>query len=208
MQDFYEKMRRRLQQPLPGEVSHLKMLPTLNGGQRVKFRNETPARRGAVLILLYEEKGEIKFPLIQRPVYDGVHSGQVALPGGKFESGDIDLFQTALRETEEEIGVSRNQIEIIGAMSEFMVSASNHLVLPVIGVTSILPQFVPDQKEVDEVFSAEISSLIKSENIKSKIIQTHHGHSLLAPYFDIQGRVVWGATAMMLSEFVTIINEL
>lgn len=208
MQDFYEKIRLRLQQELPGERAHQQMVPTLSSGQRIKFKYETPAKKGAVLILLYEDEGVLKFPLIQRPVYDGVHSGQVALPGGKFEPGDADLFYTALRETQEEIGVPLSQIQVLGALSEFMVSASNHLVLPVIGYIKAVPQFIPDKQEVEEVFSAEITSLILKESIKSKIIQTNHGHSLMAPYFDIQGRVVWGATAMMLSEFVTIIHEL
>lgn len=208
MKDLIGRLQQRLQDPLPGTPAHEKMLPRIPGGNRVRFRNEDEPRRGAVLILLYEHQGSIFFPLIQRPQYEGVHSGQIALPGGRYEEEDKDLVETALREAKEEVGVDPSQVQVIGQLSEFMVSASNHLVLPVISFTESRPAFVPDPYEVDEVIEASLDELLDINRIKEKEIVTTHGYRLHSPYFDLNGRVVWGATAMMLSEFVTLIKEL
>lgn len=206
MQELIGKLSARLTQPLPGRVAHEKMLPGMSPNFRIKHTSDP--RRGAVLILLFEGDGEIKFPLIQRPVYEGVHSGQMALPGGKFEQGDDHLVATALRETQEEIGVSAHRIQVIGVISEFFVAASNHLVLPVIGYTTDYPQFVPEPREVEEIVLAPLTELLDETRIKETEIITSGGYRIHSPYFELQGKVVWGATAMILSEFVHIIREL
>ncbi len=208
MKDLIGRLQQRLQHPLPGTPAHEKMLPTVPGGNRVQFKNNGEPRKGAVLILLYEDDGKIHFPLIQRPLYEGVHSGQIALPGGRYEEDDTDLIATALREANEEVGVLVNDVSVIGQLSEFMVSASNHLVLPVIGYTTNKPLFIPDPREVDEVVTATLEELLDTGRLKEKEIVTAHGYRLRSPYYDIQGKVVWGATAMMLSEFVDLIREL
>lgn len=208
MEDLIARLKQRLENPLPGITAHERMLPRIPGGNRVRFKYEEEPRKGAVLILLYQEADEIRFPLIQRPQYEGVHSGQIALPGGKYEDEDEDLIATAIRETKEEVGADPGTIEVIGQLSEFMVSASNHLVLPVIGYAHSRPEFVPDPYEVDEVIEARLSELMDDNLIRETEIVTSGGYRLQSPYFDIQGKVVWGATAMMLSEFVQVIREL
>ncbi|MEQ8472516.1 MAG: CoA pyrophosphatase [Marinoscillum sp.] len=207
MEDLIGKLEERLKQPLPGRAAYGGMIPRM-AKKKISFKFDEEPRKGAVLILLYPDAGLIKFPLIQRPVYEGVHSGQIALPGGRFEIADENLIQTALRETHEEIGVPSDQIEIIGQLSEFMVSASNHLVLPVVGYSRLKPSFLKDDFEVDEIIEAPLDHLLDAGRIKEKEIVTTYGYRLHSPYYDLEGKVVWGATAMMLSEFVQIINDL
>ncbi|MEO9484184.1 MAG: CoA pyrophosphatase [Ekhidna sp.] len=201
---FLEK---RVQLSMPGESAHQIMKPKLPNGAPLKMRHEVPPRKGGVLILLYEDQGLIHFPLIQRPNYDGIHSGQMALPGGRFEEEDLDQYQTALRETHEEIGVHHEQVKIIGNLSEFFVAASNYMVLPVIGRIDFKPRFVPEPREVHDIITPPITDLIDPNKLKEKEITVKNGFKMQCPYFDLEGRTVWGATAMMLSEMVQILNE-
>lgn len=206
MDDLIRKLKLRLNEPLPGSTAYQQMIP--RAAKRLRFKFDEEPRKGAVLILLYPDSNVIKFPLIQRPLYEGVHSGQIALPGGRYETADRDLVETALRETHEEIGVHPDHVNIIGQLSEFMVSASNHLVLPVIGYAAVKPVFKKDDYEVDEIIETPLDELLDATRIKEKEIITASGYRLHSPYYDVQGKVVWGATAMMLSEFIQIINDL
>ena len=201
---FLEK---RMQLPLPGPESHQKMQPSMADGAPLRLKHSTPPRKGGVLILLYQEGNEIYFPLIQRPTYEGIHSGQMALPGGKLEVGDKDQYDTALREANEEVGVVNEDIKIIGSLSEFFVAASNYMVLPVIGKIDYKPNFLPEPREVEHIVTPSIDQLIAPENLKEKEMTVRNGYRLLCPYYDLENRTVWGATAMMLSEFVEILNE-
>ena len=127
---------------------------------------------------------------------------------GKWEPGDVDTVHTAKRETEEEIGVPAANIEVIGSLSEFFVGASNNMVLPVVGTVDSKPKFIPDQHEVSDVLEASLETLLDDSTRKEKIIEVGlDKFQLQSPYFDIQGRVVWGATAMMLSEFKEVLKD-
>lgn len=202
--DFLEK---RLQKEMPGDVAHDLMKPTMANGAPLRLSHPVPPKEGGVLILLYEEEGRTRFPLIQRPSYEGIHSGQMALPGGKKEIQDKDLIMTARRETREEIGISENHVEVVGTLSKFYVAASNYNVLPVIGKMAHIPSFDPDPREVDDIITPEISQLINPELLKSKDMEVRNGYKLHCPYFELEGRTVWGATAMMLSELMVILRE-
>ncbi len=202
-------LEKRLSRELPAARAHDQMAPRAVRGGRISFRKNEKTRSSGVLILLYEHEGKVSFPLIQRPTYDGVHSGQVSFPGGKWEPGDLDTVFTAKRETEEEIGVAAQHIEVIGNLSEFFVGASNNMVLPVVGTIDHKPVFKPDQHEVSEVLEASVETLLDDRIRKEKIIEVGQDKfQLHSPYFEIQGRVVWGATAMMLSEFKEILKEI
>lgn len=201
---FVEK---KLAGELPGERAHSIMMPRLPDGSPLRLKNSKPPKEGGVLILFYEKDGQVNFPLIQRPKYEGIHGGQMALPGGKYETGDDDLVMTALRETREEIGVPEKKIEVIGSLSTFFVAASNYIVKPVVGVIHEQPTFIPDPREVEEIITPTVNQLIDSTLLKEKELVVRNGYKLLCPYFDLEGRVVWGATAMMLSELVLILKE-
>lgn len=191
-----------------GIEAQIQMAPVPDLPNRFDLSDAKLARQSAVMILLYMEGQNIKFPLIVRPEYDGVHSGQVALPGGKHETEDNDLIQTALRETNEEIGVSIEDIQVLGCLSELFVPPSNFNILPVVGVLEEVPDFIPETAEVKELIIADIDCLNDKRKRKRKPMSFYNGTSVEVPYFDIKNRVVWGATAMILSELATIINTL
>jgi 8-oxo-dGTP pyrophosphatase MutT (NUDIX family) len=196
----------RLINGLPGSLAHDRMRARPTGSARLKFEHTVPPRRGGVLILLYEYDGLVYFPLIQRPEYGGAHSGQISLPGGKAEPGE-DIVTTALRECEEEVGVKRNEIIVVGRLSDFHVEPSNFIVTPVIGVMESTPVFIPDKFEVVRVITAGLNDIIDNGAIKQKEIVVGSGFQLMAPHFEIDGEVVWGATAMMLNELREILLE-
>ena len=197
----------RLKEPMPGMEASKKMFPTLANGDRIKMQHDESARAGAVMILLYQDEGTVRFPIIQRPIYPGVHSGQMALPGGKREEEDTDLIGTALREMEGEIGVPANDVEVIGSLSSFYVAVSNFQILPVIGVINKVPRYIPQESEVADIISADLSHLIDDAYQKEKEMVVTGGVILNSPYFDLEGREVWGATSMMLNEFKMILKE-
>jgi len=201
---FLEK---RVTQDMPGESSYKKMKPKMANGAPIQMKHADQPRKGGVLILLYEDQGVVRFPFIQRPNYGGIHSGQMALPGGKFEEDDKDQWQTALRESQEEIGVISEKVEIIGSLSEFFVAASNYMVLPVIGKIDHIPDFVPEPREVADIVTPPVHQLIDPSTVKEKEITVRNDFKMICPYFDLEGRTVWGATAMMLSELVDVLND-
>jgi 8-oxo-dGTP pyrophosphatase MutT (NUDIX family) len=197
----------RLQQPLPGAKAHEPMRATPTGLIRPKFEHKLPPKPGSVLILLYPDNGRIKFPLTKRPDYLGAHGGQISLPGGKAEP-DEDYIQTALREGEEEIGVSRSEMKVLGRLSDFFVIPSNFRVAPVIAYIESKPVFIPQPSEVEKILEGDLHDLIAEDAIQTKEIIAAKMYPMLAPHFLIDGEVVWGATAMMLNELRMIVNAL
>lgn len=196
-----------LRKPLPGKEAHLRMSPQPVDWRRFTLHIPETHRKSGVLLLIYPEEGIGFFPLIKRPVYAGVHSGQIALPGGKMEPGDPDVTFTALREAEEEIGIDAGKVEVLGKLSDLYIPTSNFLVTPVIGLISDKPRFVPEQKEVAKIISTAIYSLTAPEKIKHTELSVGDGIRLNTPYFDISGEIVWGATAMILSELLLLLES-
>lgn len=207
MNTLINSLKERLAGELPGDEAHQLMMAKPIG-PRFRINHEGAPKKGAVMIMLYPEEGKVLFPLTRRPEYPGVHSGQVSLPGGKVEPQDASLIETAIRETHEEIGVRIQDHEIIGSLSDLHITASNFIVKPVVSVLERKPIFTRDEHEVVKIFNADIEELIKDEIRKEKELVVGPEIRLQAPYFDVQGNVVWGATAMMLSEFVTILKEI
>lgn len=201
---FLEK---RLRDALPGADAHNKMKPRLPDGSPLQIKHTTTPRQGGVLILFYPDKEGVMFPLIKRPSYEGIHSGQMALPGGRIEADDPDLKFTALRETREEIGVAEDKVEIVGTLSEFYVAASNYIVLPVVGLLNHKPEFVPEPREVEEVVAAPLHEFMDPAYQKEKEMVVRNDFRMICPYFDLAGKVVWGATAMMLSELYEVLSD-
>jgi 8-oxo-dGTP pyrophosphatase MutT (NUDIX family) len=201
-----ERLSKRLQDALPGLQAHEPMRAVPVGDLKPDFQHKLPPKPGSVLILLYEEAGQVRFPLIVRPEYIGAHSGQISLPGGKAEAGE-DAIETALREGEEEIGIDRSHVEVIGKLTDFFVVPSNFLVTPIVGVIHN-PIFRPDSFEVSRIISCSLVDLLLEGAIKRKEILAAGKYRMIAPHFEIDGEVVWGATAMMLNEFRTVLLEL
>jgi 8-oxo-dGTP pyrophosphatase MutT (NUDIX family) len=164
------------------------------------------ARQASVLILLYPEDGELHTVFMQRPDYDGVHSGQISFPGGKKEPSDIDLIQTALRETQEETGADIDNIRILGTLTPLFIWVSNMLVTPVVGWTEVKPPLNFTSEEVVFLFEASVKKLLDPSIVREKPYNIK-GEKLNVRFFDYNGHVIWGATAMMLNELLTIIKK-
>jgi 8-oxo-dGTP pyrophosphatase MutT (NUDIX family) len=201
------KLEQRLKLPLPGGEAHEPLRAVPAGFLKPRFEHKSPPKLGGVLILLYQDDGVIKFPLTKRPDYLGTHGGQISLPGGKAEP-DEDIIETALREGEEEIGVDRNAIRVVGRLTDFFVVPSNFIVTPTIGYLSQRPTFVPDPKEVVRVLEGSLDQILKPDSVQVKEILAAKMYPMMAPHFEIDGEVVWGATAMILNELRVIISNL
>ncbi|WP_235861408.1 NUDIX hydrolase [Pontibacter flavimaris] len=175
---------------------------------KIRPKPDSQTKESAVLILFYQDEDNIKLPLILRPVYAGVHSGQIGLPGGRKEKADADFYQTALREAQEEIDINPADVTVVGHLSDLFVFASNHMVHPVVGYMKYKPAFLIEPREVDQLIEVSLSTLLDKSfrGITNMVVADNV--EISAPYFGVDGHTVWGATAMMLSELVSIINEL
>ncbi|MDQ2656481.1 MAG: CoA pyrophosphatase [Bacteroidota bacterium] len=199
-------LKERLKQPLPGHHAHDRFRATPVGDVRPRFVHNYPPRPGGVIILLYDDEGTVRFPLIKRADYVGTHGGQVSLPGGKAEAGE-DAIQTALRECEEEIGVGPRGVQVLGKLSDYYVIPSNYLVTPIVASIDSTPVFTPDPYEVSRIFQARLEDVIGEDAIKEKEILAGGRYRMMAPHFEIENEIVWGATAMMLNEFRVVLSD-
>lgn len=190
-----------LRQALPGEKAQLQMAPAFRGS----FPDQGEPVRAAVLILLYPVDQETHLVLIKRNIYKGPHSGQVSFPGGAWEADDLTLEHTALRETREEIGIQAD-MEILGALTPLLIPVSNFLVSPYVAWIDQHPVFHPDPSEVQYVIEVSVRQLMDPEVLDSEILH-HRGRPVETPFYRVGQDKVWGATAMILSEFLQLASR-
>lgn len=200
-QDFLQHVPNLIPVELPAEKAHVKMAPL----ERIALMknldlSEKKPRIAAVMMLFYPKNGKTHLVLIVRNAYDGVHSSQIAFPGGKYEISDSDFQETALRETHEEVGISSEKIEIIKQFTPMYIPPSNFLVHPFLGISSQELSFYPDIREVADIIELPLSVFLNDEIIIEATLSTSYAANILVPAFNIQNHVVWGATAMILSE--------
>ncbi len=203
---FIDKLKIRLQQPLPGQTAHSVMASET----RLKLKMPSPnerTRESAVLILFYPAENQIFIPLILRPQYDGVHGGQMAFPGGRAEKEDENLVRTALREAQEEIGVRVSDVTVLGKLTKLFIPPSNFYVQPVVGFMNRKPDFYPDPREVDKVIEMPLSEIKNPAIIGRKTLNVR-GIEINTPFYNILDTTVWGATAMMVSELLMVIDSI
>lgn len=200
MDHFIQKLSDLLQQPLPGWTAQKHLMPEGRKLERLGD-NLHPA---AVLISLYQQDGEWLFPLIRRTIDGFAHSGQIALPGGRRDGTESNI-QTALREAHEEVNILPELVEVIGKTSLLPIPVSNHIVQPVVGYTRDKPDFIPEPREVAEIFSVSIKSLCERD-IQYEL-RHFKSRDWEIPFFEINGHKVWGATAMILSEFRILVTK-
>lgn len=200
----HTEIQERLSQPLPGAKSHLKLAPKeIKHTYNLQHKSVIEAKKSAVMILLFEENNTLKVVLIRRSMYVGIHAGQVAFPGGRSEEFDADLEATALREVEEEIGIKPDAIEILGRLSDIYIAKSNFIVSTFVGFLREKPVFEKDQREVADIYELKLSHFFEDNIVFEKDFKVPLEHSSIkALYYKIENVDIWGASAMIMSEFV------
>ena len=204
---FVKYLQNRQKRPLPGQPAQMKMSPRAEANRLEHMPDDGSTRRSAVLILLYPDSNGSLFLLFTlRSNNLRTHKGQISFPGGRMEPGESSR-QTALRETEEEVGIARDSIEVLGSTSNLYVSASNSLVTPIVGYIAERPEFTPEPSEVEEIIEVDLDRFLDPG-----IFQHHYRTSKevrwKVPTWNIHKTTpLWGATAMMLSEFLEIYRE-
>lgn len=206
IEQFVHRLQDRIQSGLPGILAHRTMAPATRQLKNFDENDYPDAKKGAVLVLFYPVADAVHMVFIKRPSYDGVHSGQVAFPGGKIEEGETPAV-AALRETREEIGVAENTITVFAQLSNLYIPPSNFFVFPFLGFTSQRPQFLPDKNEVEYLIESPVE-IILDPSIKGMMEIERPDGVMQAPYYLISDQKVWGATAIILSELEFLLTEL
>ena len=188
--------------PKPGLNAQLKMAPP----QRFGKHQELPkipqnVRYAAVMMLLYPAQDqELSFCLIQRTTYHGKHSGQISFPGGKREKNDANFWATALRETQEEIGVDAKQVNFLTELSSTYIPPSNFFVYPYMAIMDHRPRFIAEVEEVSQIIEVPLRELLCDKAMQTAVISASYTNEIEVPAFLFNQHKVWGATAMILSE--------
>lgn len=203
---FIIELKKEFEKPLPGIEAQYRLAPTFRGKPSVEYINERKPKKAGVMLLLYPIENMPYFALILRNKYPGVHSGQIGFPGGKLEANDKNLIDAALRETEEEIGVSAQEIELLGQLTQIYIPPSNFQVLPSVGFCSFRPSFKLEAKEVQALIEIKVEDLLNPENISETEVDVR-GLNRKVPCFKINGNIIWGATAIILSEFMAMLEK-
>ena len=192
---------------LPGEEAHNIMVPKerLEKMKSINMNIVNP-KTAAVMMLFYPKDGKTYLVLIVRNSYKGVHSSQIAFPGGKYEQEDLNFEQTALRETHEEIGVHPSKIMVLKAFTQLYIPPSNFMVYPFLGVSKEEISFHPNPYEVAGIIELPLSIFLSNSIIVHSKIATSYSSSVEVPAFKIEDHIVWGATAMMLSELKEVLK--
>jgi 8-oxo-dGTP pyrophosphatase MutT (NUDIX family) len=207
-QDFLKYVPKFLEVTLPSSEAHFRMAPLdrIEGMKNLNIKDKNP-KIAAVMMLFYPKNGRTHLVLIVRNSYEGVHSAQIAFPGGKYEAADETFEQTALRETHEEIGIHPDSIEIIMPFTNLYIQPSNFLVHPYLGICREEIIFIPDVNEVAKIIELPLSDFLNDNLVVSTEISTSYAKNMLIPAFKIDEHIVWGATAMMLSELKEVIKK-
>lgn len=206
MKKFADLLKNEIQKGLPGTEVQWQMA---SSDRMIKNFPRSPgndARVAAVLILLYPIDGSIHTVFMQRHDYDGVHGGQISFPGGKQEPSDVNIIQTAIREANEETGVDPAKISVIGTLTPLFIPVSNILVTPIVGWIKDKPVFNHQPEEVVFLIEADIKRLLDPSIIKTKPLEIR-GEMIEVKYFDYDGNMIWGATAMIFYELLIILRR-
>ncbi len=205
--NFIQKLKTELATPLPGKEIQYQMAPSDRDLRYAPPDDLKPPIKAAVLILIFPDKGKLSTVFIKRTKYPGTHSGQISFPGGKFEPVDKSLYKTALRETCEELGISTENIKKLGKLTPLYIGVSNFNVFPYVGYINTELKFRIQKEEVEHTITENLSILL-NHNIKGEFRIQKNGFDFSAPCFHIKESKIWGATAMILNEFLSICREI
>lgn len=200
-EQFLDKITGVVDQPLFALDAHLKMAPLerVQYLQNYDYSAHNP-KASAVLSLFYPKNDLAHLLLIVRSSYPGVHSSQIAFPGGKKELQDLNLQETALRETNEEVGIDPTEVEIVKQWSDLYIPPSNFMVSAFMGISNQQQSFVLQPDEVSGIIELPVTDLLNDSLVQNVRMNTSYGSDISVPAFVINDHIVWGATAMILSE--------
>jgi 8-oxo-dGTP pyrophosphatase MutT (NUDIX family) len=198
-------LRERLAGTLPGVEAQLRFAPKPRRPGWKPGVYPADARQAAALLLLYPGPAGISVPLTIRASGLRTHAGQISLPGGATDAGET-LAEAALREAHEEIGVDSSAVRILGELTPVHVIVSGFTLHPVVGISDARPEFTPAAYEVEEVLEVSVEDLQDASRIREGV-RVREGLAIEYPYFDLHGHQVWGATAMVLGEFVCLLQD-
>jgi len=194
---------------LPGEQAQIKLAPAMRVSElrSLDIASKKPNKAG-VMAVFYPNKNELtNLVLILRKTYKGVHSNQVGFPGGRVEVFDKNIKHTALRETEEEVGIPRNEVEVVKKLTKLYIPPSNFWVHPYVGLLNTTPTLIKQETEVEQILEIDVDDFMDEKNLISKRLSTSYAKNIEVPAFALNGHVVWGATAMMLSELKELLKK-
>lgn len=206
-QEFLRFVPKLINAGLPAFDAHIKMAPLerLESLKKSTVEAENP-RIAAVMMLFYPKKDSAHFVLIVRNSYKGVHSAQIAFPGGKYELQDGNYAITALRETHEEVGIHPDKIEIIKPFTQIYIPPSNFMVYPFLGISKEELVFVLEPAEVASIIEIPLSTFLSDAIVIEAKLSTSYANDINVPAFKIEEHIIWGATAMMLSELKDVLK--
>lgn len=191
-----------------GLHAQFKLAPKIRKQYSEDFISSKNPIKAAVLVIFYpDSKGELNFLLTQRASYKGTHSAQISFPGGKLDLQDESLKNTALREAKEEIGIVTNDVTIFKQMTEVYIPPSNFIVTPFLSYLNYTPLFKKNY-EVEALIEVALSDFLNENALTSTILSTSYANKIEVPCFKLNNYIVWGATAMMLSEIKDLINKI
>lgn len=207
-QAFLEYVPKIMEAALPAKKAHYKLAPLyrITDMEKLESQSKNP-KIAAIMMLLYPKNDMTYLVLIVRNSYDGVHSAQIAFPGGKFEPEDTTYEITALRETFEEIGIHPDSIEIVKQFTRLYIPPSDYLVYPFLGICKEEILFIPDASEVAAVIELPLAVFLDDKVMVNVEISTSYANNIMVPAFKIEEHIVWGATAMMLSELKDVLKK-
>lgn len=203
--NFKEKLKHRLTIPLPGWDAQKLMSPA--GAQNSYLKPNESSKKASVVLLVFEEEGIAKCIFIKRSEHpEDKHSGQISLPGGQLEEGE-DYLAAGIREVHEEIGLDETNFEILGALTPIYVFVSDFMVQPYVAWMKRPENFKIQESEVAAILDSKIECFTNPEFQGIKDLEVRNRNLKDVPYYDLDGQILWGATAMIMSEFSSLIKE-
>ena len=201
-------IRRKLSGKLPGLSSHLKLAPDSRAEEIASYlKNKKEAKKSAVMILFFHENDKSKIVFIRRGMYVGIHAGQIAFQGGRFEDFDVTVENTAFREIEEEIGITRDKIELLGRLTDIYVPPSNFLISIFVGYLPKRPEYKIDEREVAEILEFDFDEFLQPNVVGEKDFQVPSTtETVRAHYYKLPNADLWGASAMVVTELIDVLN--
>ena len=203
--DLKSRLRECLMEPLPGLEAQLTMVPEPRPGHKTFDQVEGSSLKAGILLLLIPRGGTLFLVLTRRTDRVPHHRGQISFPGGEQHPGEVPV-ETAVREAEEELGIDLGRCRILGALTPLYIPPSNYCVYPFVALLEESPRFRPQPEEVDEVLEVPVDHVMDLRNRRAEV-RTLDGNPVRIPFFEFQGNKIWGATAMVLAEFLAALGN-